>query len=266
MKLSPLWTALTGLTLGAGLLGVGVASCARQKAPKSARPSLLDSPAATATFRTPAVWRYHPARESNLGARLDLPGGAILLAGDRGERWLAEKKSGRITAAARLAPERLVFVMKRDDRFIFVGQEGTSYEAEEALGPFVRSSAPLDRLARVSAAAGSIVGVTRGSKLVHSHDGGATWNDVGPYGIRFIDVEITEARTGLALAVPEAWHVSKDAGATWTKSDISPVGGVRLRRRGKDEIYVELPWARSATSRRVVWWRCALCQGVSGIN
>ncbi len=203
------------------------------------RPSLLDAPAGAVSFKTPALWRYHPARESTLGARLDLKDGAILLAGDRGERWLAEKRTGRISAAARLAPERIVFVMQREDRFIFVGQEGTSYEAETPLGPFVRSSAPLDRLARVSAAAGAIVGVTRGNELVHSEDAGATWRQVGPERTRFIDVEITTGGSGLALAVPEAWYGTSNAGASWKAIDLPKIGGVAVSRRGKDELFVE---------------------------
>lgn len=226
--------------LGLGsLAATGALSCTKSGAPPSRRPSLLEAPSAAATFKSPATWRYHPSKEASLGARLDLPKGAILLAGDRGERWLADKKAGRVSAAARLAPERIVFVMKREDRFVFVGQGGTSYESETPLGPFVRSSAPLDRLATMSAAAGVIVGVTRGQKLVRSEDGGATWQDVGPDKTRFVDVEIGEAKHGLALAVPEAWFISSDAGATWKPSTLRPIGAAALQRHGPNDIYVD---------------------------
>jgi len=58
-----------------------------------------------------------------------------------------------------LAPEDLIAVLEADDGYWFVGQSGTSYEAHEPLGKFLRSSAPLEPLARVSAARHSIIGI-----------------------------------------------------------------------------------------------------------
>jgi hypothetical protein len=94
-------------------------------------------------------------------------------------------------------------------------------------------------LARVSAAAGAIVGVTRGNELVQSQDGGATWRQVGPERTRFIDAEITASGSGLALAVPEAWYATSDAGENWKSIDVPRIGGVSVSRRGKDELFVE---------------------------
>ncbi len=181
--------------------------------PRTARPSLLEGAKSSTGYRSPAVWRYHPRDEAPLVTRFDLPDGHILLAGDRGERWLVDK-GGHAQAAARLAPEKLVSILKRGDSWVFVGQSGTTYEAEEPLGAFVRSSAPLDRLARVSAAGTAIIGVDFAGRVLHSGDGGASWQAVTPAGTRFVDVALEAKGRGLALSVPEALWKTSDSGAS----------------------------------------------------
>ena len=70
---------------------------------------------------TPAVWRYHPAQPARINAELELPSGERVLAGRRGERWLASKASNALTAASVLAPEDLVGILKAPSGgFIFV--------------------------------------------------------------------------------------------------------------------------------------------------
>lgn len=217
-----------GLALAVGV--AAAAACTRERVlPKTPRTSLLSGANATVSYRSPAVWRYHPQKEATLVARLDLPDGRIVLAGERGERWLVERKTGRISAAARLAPEKLVAVLKRDDGFLFVGQSGSSYESEEPIGPFVRASAPLDRLVTVSATGSAIVGVSAKGQLLRSADGGVAWKVVSPDGVRFVDVVLAKGGQGVAVAVPEALYVSADGGATWKKGDVDPVGATDLR-------------------------------------
>lgn len=227
-----------------GVVGVGASvvasvSCARGPNGPGGRVSLLDPTGLGAAYQSPAVWRYHPPREAPLGARLDLPGSSILLAGDRGERWLASSKTGEVVAAARLAPERLVAIIQRGSEFAFVGQSGTSYESASPLGPFLRSSAPLDRLAKVEAAAGIIVGITARGALVQSGDGGAVWQPVGAEGGRFVDVALGPGGAGLALAVPESLYATQDRGSSWQKLDIAPFGALRLSADGKSGIAVD---------------------------
>lgn len=224
--------ALRLLLIGASaslLLSAGVAACSRAAAPPSPRDSLLDEAREQGTYSTPATWRYHPRNEAPLLARVELSNGTLLYAGERGERWQYEKKSGNVRAAARLAPEPLIAILHLDDGgWLFVGQSGTGYEAREPLGPFVRTSAPVDKLARVSAAGTSVVGVTRDGQLVQSPDAGATWKPVGPERTRFVDVMLLDSKRGIALAVPEAVYETKDGGLTFSRLDTPSVGALAL--------------------------------------
>lgn len=216
----------------AGVLAGGalwVAACSRAQGPARPRDSLLDTARAQGTFASPATWRYHPRSEAPLLARVELSDGTLLYAGERGERWQFDKKSGSVRAAARLAPEPLIAILHLDDGgWLFVGQSGTGYESREPLGPFVRTSAPVDKLARVSAAGTSVVGITREGRLVQSPDAGATWKPVGPEGARFVDVMLADSKKGLALAVPEALFATKDGGQSWAKLDTPSMGALAL--------------------------------------
>jgi hypothetical protein len=210
------------------VVGVAVA-CSRNSDPGfPKRSSLLDTEASRLAFKSPATWRYHPRGAAPLLARADLGQGDLLYAGEQGERWVFEKKSGAVSAAARLAPETIVAILKIDGGWLFVGESGTGYETREPLGGFVRASVPLDRLARVSAATSSVVGVTRDGDLVRSADAGASWKSVGAEDVRFVDVALMEGGKGLALSVPEAMWETKDDGATWKKLDVPSKGALGL--------------------------------------
>src|SRR5882724_1825999 len=116
-----------------------------------AKGSLLSSAPLSATYASPASWRYHPPKQAPVQAEHRLGDGRMLLAGKRGERWLLDPRTHALAAGANLAPEDLIAVLDADDGYWFVGQSGTSYEAHDPLGKFLRSSAPLEPLARVSA-------------------------------------------------------------------------------------------------------------------
>jgi hypothetical protein len=164
-------------------------------------------------------------------ARHDLADGTALFAGRGGERWLFDAKRSELVAASRLAPEDLIAILPLDGaRWLFVGQSGTSYEAREPLGAFVRSSAPYEPLAKVAAAAGTIVGVSRDGKLVHSDDAGASWRSVGPKDRRFVDVELSPDGSGLALSIPERFYQSVDFGMHWAELLVDAVGAMSLKR------------------------------------
>jgi|GEM_PF-636774 len=214
----------------AALLVAGaMAACSRAQAPPRPRDSLLDTARAQGTFASPATWRYHPKAEAPLLSRVELSDGTLLYAGERGERWQVVKKTGMVHAAARLAPEPLFAILQLEDGgWLFVGQSGTGYEAREPLGPFVRTSAPVDKLSRVSAAGTSVVGITRDGQLVQSPDAGATWKPVGPERTRFVDVMLADSKKGIALAVPEAIFETKDGGSVWTKLDTPSIGALAL--------------------------------------
>ena len=180
---------------------------------------------------TPAVWRYHPPQPARVNAELELPSGERVLAGRRGERWLASKATGALTAASVLAPEDLVGILKAPQGgFVFVGASGVSYEARSPIAPFFRSSAPLEPLSSVTSSGAAIVGIRRDRGLLRSEDRGATWKAVGPSGPKFVSVLLGEGGRGLALAVPEALYETRDGGQSFTPIKAHTVGAFGLER------------------------------------
>src|SRR5450432_1883251 len=180
--------------------------------PKS---SLLSSTLLSATYPTPASWRYHPPKQAPVQAERRLGDGRLLLAGKRGERWLLDPRTHALAAGANLAPEDLIAVLNVADNYWFVGQSGTTYEAHDPLSKFLRSSAPLQPLVRVSAAGHSIIGIPADRSLSRSTDGAASFSKVGPDHVAFADVELASDGSGLALAIPEAIWRTADEGAHW---------------------------------------------------
>jgi len=195
------------------------------------RPSLVSEVASLPAFVTPAVWRYHPAQPARVNAELTLPSGERVLAGRKGERWLVSKATGALAAASVLAPEDLVGISKAPaGGLIFIGQSGVSYEAHTPIGPFFRSSAPLEPLASVTSAGPAILGIRRDRGLLRSDDAGATWKGVGPSGPKFVSVLLGEGGHGLALAVPEALFETHDAGLSFSPLAVPSVGAFGLER------------------------------------
>src|SRR5262249_45652758 len=117
---------------------------------------------------------------------------------------------------------------KSPKEWLFVGRSGTSYQAEAALGPFFRSNAPLESLVHVFAAAASLYGLRRDGTLRRSLDAGASWNRVGPEGVRFADIAVGSDGNGLALSVPEAIWGTRDFGATFQRLDLPRIAAEGL--------------------------------------
>ena len=205
------------LRCAAALCGLLLACAAERGKPAvPGQTSLLSSVEQLPSYASPASFRYHPLRQATVQAERRLDDGRLLLAGKRGERWLLDPRTHALAAGANLAPEDLIAVLEADSGYWFVGQSGTSYEARDPLGKFVRSSAPLEPLVRVSAARHSIIGIPADHSLTRSADGAASFNRVGPAQVAFVDVELASDGTGLALAIPEALWLTRDEGATWT--------------------------------------------------
>ncbi len=221
--------ALKWAAVASGIAALAAACSRNTDASFPHRSSLLDTQGSRLAFKSPAIWRYHPRKAAPLLARADLGGGSLLYAGEQGERWVFDKKAGSVNAAARLAPEAIVAILKIEGgAWLFVGESGTGYEAREPLGGFVRASVPLDRLARVSAATSAVVGVTRDGQIVRSGDAGASWKPVGAPDVRYVDVALVEGGHGVALSVPEAMWETKDDGASWKKLDVPSMGALSL--------------------------------------
>ncbi len=194
------------------------------------------------SYASPAAWRYHPEQQAHVEAREELPDGRVLSVGKRGERWLYDPRSKQLQAGASLAPEDLVAVLRGPDGgFWFVGRSGTSYEARDPLGVFVRSSAPFDRLAQVAAARGVMLGVRVDRHLLRSADAGASWLPVGPEGAAFVDVAMARDGSALALALPEKLWASADAGQTFAPLDVAPQGTLALERDPAGEVRLLTP-------------------------
>ena len=207
-------------------ISVALLPACAPKARPHPRPSLLEAVSVAGAYESPARWRYHPRRAAAQLAELKVDEGT-LYAGRRGERWLV---ADRARAAAQLAPESLISVSSTPTGWVFVGESGTAYESEQPLGPFVRSSSPLEPLSHVTGVGTTIVGLERGGQLLRSADAGSSWERVGPTDARFVGVALQGDGHGLALEVPERLWSTSDAGATWDRLDAMSVGAVALRR------------------------------------
>ncbi|HKO46209.1 MAG TPA: hypothetical protein VJV79_00710 [Polyangiaceae bacterium] len=205
------WHAVTGL----GLLGLSCAGESHKPAVQTANLLLASAPQSV-SYQSPASFRYHPTKQATVHAERKLSDGRVLLVGKRGERWLLDPVTRGLSSGASLAPEDLIAVLDGDAGYRFVGQSGTSYDARDPLGLFVRSSAPLEPLIRVSAARRSIVGIPADRSLSRSTDGAASFTRVGPAQVSFVDVELASDGSGLALAIPEAIWLTRDEGASWS--------------------------------------------------
>jgi photosystem II stability/assembly factor-like uncharacterized protein len=201
--------------------------------------SLLSSVELSVSYPSPASFRYHPPKHAPVQAEQRLSDGRLLLVGKRGERWLLDPKSHALSAGEDLAPEDLIAVLHSDDGYWFIGQSGTNYEAREPLGKFLRSSAPLEPLVRVSAAGHSIIGIPADRSLSRSVDGAASFAKVGPDQIAFADVELGSDGTGLALAIPEALWRTTDEGAHWAILPGKTHGAFALSRDPQGRVQVE---------------------------
>jgi hypothetical protein len=117
----------------------------------------------------------------------------------------------------------------RRESWVFVGESGTTYEAESPLGPFVSSSSPPSRLARVSSGDHNLLGISETGRLLASEDAGASWHATGPATERFSDVMLWPPH-GLALAVPERLWWSDNEGRSWAALDAPAFGAERFDR------------------------------------
>ena len=92
-------------------------------------------------FTSPARWSFHPPTPMAALATLTLPDGACVFTTDDGARWRARAPKpgesgcrGKGEAAADLAPEALVGIVKKSDRaWLYVGASGNLYKAEGPL-------------------------------------------------------------------------------------------------------------------------------------
>jgi hypothetical protein len=206
-------------------------ACSAPRQKLLARPSLLESSRPLEQEARAPEWRYHPRRPAHLARAYDLGSGSRLFVGALGERWLVEGGPGAAARpAAVLAPEALVGVLgARREPWVFVGESGSTYQADSPLGPFLASSAPLSRLARVASGDTNLLGVSESGRLLLSEDAGSSWHGVGPSEARFSDI-LVAAPHALALAVPERIWWSNSEGRSWAPLDVAAFAAERFDR------------------------------------
>jgi hypothetical protein len=115
-----------------------------------------------------------------------------LYVGSAGQRWLVRAEKAPLpddpdheryvlTGAGSMAPEALLYVRKRGNGFVFVGETGSVYSAKGPLEDFTAVRSPPEPLRSVAMGRDALVGITRRDALLRSSDDGASFANVkGP--------------------------------------------------------------------------------------
>ncbi len=228
-------------------LAASAAACSGAPAPgRAVAPAALDLP--LVPIATPARWAYHPPAPGGVLAVATLDDGRCLFTAPGGQRWVATpdtsntKKapagrrvcSGRAEVASAVASEDLVGVERRGDHWLFVGAAGTLYRADTPLGPFTRTEAPPEPLARVTA----------GARVMGLSASGGLYEWSADHGFRALprpeahlgDIAADEKGKVLGLAIPEALLASDDGGASWKPLAAPAIGARRVGVTDKGEL------------------------------
>ncbi|MEN9577662.1 MAG: hypothetical protein RJA70_671 [Pseudomonadota bacterium] len=239
----------------AAVFALGVSACAPPAPFRAARPSLLSGLVTSAGYQSPARWQYHPPQAPRLVRAYVLSANETLYLADGGERWISSASPPFTRVAQQLAPERLVAALDLNaEGWVFIGETGVSYEAQEPLGSFLRSSAPPEPLVRVTATPNALVGVSRTGRVMRSVDHGGSWLPVVTQA-RASDVALTTHGDGLLLTVPERLLSTRDHGASWTQLALPRFGAVQLE-AVSDEVQVHsLLESRVFSPRQSSAWR-----------
>jgi len=170
-----------------------------------------------------------------------------LCVGEFGERWL-EGSSGAI-ASPYLAPETLVAALPTaSHRFVFVGQRGTRYVADTALGPFTAVQTSAQPFKQYQVTAGRWYGLNARGELWR----GAFDDRVGnrlPLAETLFDFAIAPSGKGLAVSLPEKLWLTDDAGEHWRAAGVGPFGtiGIALDTDAQLRLLALLPEPARAT-------------------
>lgn len=188
----------------------------------------------------PARWVLHPSAPSPLHARVELPGGDVLYAGDDGERWLDH--GGTPVVATSLLSESIVSVARTSSSFLFVSKSGSVYvvASNDPLGPPVAVHSPQKPMHLASAGKNAVLGVQDGA-LMRSTDAGATWSTVSlpTTNGTLRQVAMRSDGAGLLLFAPQHVMATTDDGATWTALATPGVGGKRVVADSNGDLMLE---------------------------
>jgi hypothetical protein len=204
-------------------------------------------------FTSPARWSFHPPTPANALATLTLPDGSCVLTTDDGARWRARAPkpdesgcSGKGEAAADLAPEALVGIVKKSDAaWLFVGASGTLYNTEGPLAALGRSIPAPERFTHVAGGGGTVLATTVAGALLR-HEEASGWQPVPQLAGHVDDVAVADDGRALALALPERIFASED-GKRFQPVDIGSVGVRRLGRTSNGALVAQ------GVSTSIVW-------------
>ena len=244
----PLLRAGGGLLVGlVGLAGLAACTGKPPAAKVAARPAVDPN---AGSFVSPARWDYHPGPPASALATLVLPDGSCVFTAESGQRWKTrpgtktpEAKaacSGKADAASIVAPENLSTLIHRDDgSWLFVGDSGTLFEAQEPLGAFTRVSPPPEPFAKVAGAGSTLLAASLEGRLLRwSSDAG--WRPLPKSPVldanRVFDLLPDADGRVLALGFPEALLTSTDGGATWAAPPVGSVGARTLGRTAEGDL------------------------------
>lgn len=204
--------------LSCGLLLAGCPAPSAESA--GARSGAVGSPPPAA-----ARWVFHPKGPQQVSGRAPFDEGELVV--DRGgSRWLVRADAAPEPAAYG-APEALVGARRAEGHFAFVGESGSVYVAEEALGPFVSVRKPPESSFGAVVHAETVLAVGQTGRLWRSSDLGRSWRAVPIAG--FVSAVALDAEgRGLVMSAPEQWFWSTDRGVSFRPIAAKTIAPERL--------------------------------------
>jgi hypothetical protein len=254
--------------LASALFGTALGCSAARPPHAHVREPAASEPPGT-SYVSPARWDYHPSAPLTPLGALQLPDGGCVFTAEGGQRWTAAKTrtvgsrivcSGVAEASFSVAPEDLTAVARRaSGSWLFVGEGGTLYEANEPLGAFVRTVPAPEPFAKVTGAGLAVLAATQDGRLMR-WEAATGWAAVPPSpalaGAHVFDlVAAPSAPRVLALGFPEALFGSEDEGATWRAVAAPPVGARRLGSTSAGDIGAQ------GISESIVWRDASFTRG-----
>lgn len=175
---------------------------------------------------SPARYVLEPYDKWSPLAKLDLGGGAELLVGRGGERWLNTPTGAKV--AEWLLPRDVAGAMHDGAGYTFVATDGSVYSANDPLGALTKVSAPRTPATAVAAGKSAILLVDENGAMTRSADHGKTFAKVTLPGADGVVWQVAmSGGVGLALCAPQRVLVTKDDGASWAQVPTPGDGGVR---------------------------------------
>lgn len=226
-------------------------------APAAPTPKAAPAPKPVAKAPPPkpgAKWSFTDAR-GETHAQIDLGVRGVLQVGADGRRWLIAKSG--VKQASTLVAEDLVDVREAaplgSGKVLLLGRDGTTFVADEPLGPIVaKRAAPKGSLLSVGAGKQALLALDKDGSLHRSLDEGVTWSAT-KLPLRALEEPFRMATTRngdvAVLVVPQRVLLSKDDGATWTTATTPGFGATDLIRDGHEELWLKASWTVGDVAR-----------------